>query len=366
MPASQKRGPWTSEEDNLLLKLIDQHGAFNWVKISALLKSRSPKQCRERYHQNLKPSLNKTPISEQEGELIQELVSKIGKKWAEISRVLNNGRSDNAIKNWWNGGANKRKRAAKSMAARQVLQNFHQQSLRNYVQTHDQSVYVPVATAAGSAAGPVTTGSAVPVAPPPLSHQQQQQTLPPLNALTPNVSRRNSVDVVPQPLSFIDPKRQQQFLLYSPDELPQLSRFSGGGVADSPSDTHSSASFIPHLPSLVPQHAAGVVTVSTSAANTSNNNTPITTVAHPVSPRQEYYAATTAECHLPLSSHPESTILRSQSTNSSTPTGSREILYDTHDRNALCKLDFLLNKDDSSKNTHFKLTAATTTNAVGK
>ena len=107
-----RRGPWSTEEDKHLLELVSLFGGennLNWVKISQLLESRTAKQARERYHQNLKPSLNRTPITPDEGKLIEELVEKYGKRWAEIARHLN-GRSDNAIKNWWNGGANRRKR----------------------------------------------------------------------------------------------------------------------------------------------------------------------------------------------------------------------------------------------------------------
>ncbi|KAI1420494.1 Homeodomain-like protein [Xylaria sp. FL1777] len=105
-----RRGPWSQREDAALIRLVQQQGPLNWVKISDTLVSRSPKQCRERYHQNLKPTLNHEPISTEEGQLIEKLVGDLGKRWAEIARRLNN-RSDNAVKNWWNGSQNRRKRS---------------------------------------------------------------------------------------------------------------------------------------------------------------------------------------------------------------------------------------------------------------
>ena len=106
---THKRGPWAQQEDHILLSLVHTHGAHNWVRISHFLGSRTPKQCRERFHQNLKPTLNHHPISPEEGELIERLVQDMGKRWAEIARRLP-GRSDNAVKNWWNGGMNRRRR----------------------------------------------------------------------------------------------------------------------------------------------------------------------------------------------------------------------------------------------------------------
>lgn len=109
MNSGAKRGPWSQHEDRSLLELVQSQGAHNWVRISQFIRTRSPKQCRERYHQNLKPSLCHDPISAEEGEIIERLVSEMGKRWAEIARRLP-GRSDNAVKNWWNGGMNRRRR----------------------------------------------------------------------------------------------------------------------------------------------------------------------------------------------------------------------------------------------------------------
>ncbi|KAH6504198.1 hypothetical protein HBI58_026290 [Parastagonospora nodorum] len=106
---AHRRGPWSQHEDQWLVNLVARNGPHNWVRISQEIGSRSPKQCRERCHQNLKPSLNHDPITPEEGELIEKMVAEMGKRWAEIARRLK-GRSDNAVKNWWNGGQNRRKR----------------------------------------------------------------------------------------------------------------------------------------------------------------------------------------------------------------------------------------------------------------
>jgi len=116
--SNHKRGPWSQKEDYTLLAVVKQlqkGGSLNWVRIAQELEGRTPKQCRERYHQNLKPGLNHEPITPEEGVLIEQLVQEIGKRWAEIARRLN-GRSDNAVKNWWNGSQNRRKRLDKRKA----------------------------------------------------------------------------------------------------------------------------------------------------------------------------------------------------------------------------------------------------------
>lgn len=132
---AHRRGPWSQHEDQWLVNLVARNGPHNWVRISQEIGSRSPKQCRERYHQNLKPSLNHDPITAEEGELIEKMVAEMGKRWAEIARRLK-GRSDNAVKNWWNGGQNRRKRNPERPDHRSCDNIHHAQASYHYPSSH--------------------------------------------------------------------------------------------------------------------------------------------------------------------------------------------------------------------------------------
>ena len=102
-----KKGPWSEMEDKRLLDLVNYFGAESWMDISKEHGSRNAKQCRERYHQNLKSSINRGPITGEEGVAIERYYAEKGPKWAEIARALG-GRSDNQVKNWYNGQKNRR------------------------------------------------------------------------------------------------------------------------------------------------------------------------------------------------------------------------------------------------------------------
>lgn len=162
MASSHKRGPWSSQEDSCLMQLVNSHGPFNWVHIAQSLVSRTPKQCRERYHQNLKPTLNHDPITPEEGAQIERLVREVGKRWAEIARRLNN-RSDNAVKNWWNGNQNRRRRRGRESHG--VHHGIHHEV------HHDHLWYQNMARA-GVQPSPTVQATTKPIRPPPI-------TLPP-------------------------------------------------------------------------------------------------------------------------------------------------------------------------------------------
>ncbi|KAH9615195.1 hypothetical protein KSS87_015841 [Heliosperma pusillum] len=103
-----KKGPWSPKEDELLINYINEHGHGNWRSLSknAGLR-RCGKSCRLRWTNYLRPDINRSPFTPEEENLVIQLHSILGNRWSAIAIQLP-GRTDNDIKNLWNTHLRKR------------------------------------------------------------------------------------------------------------------------------------------------------------------------------------------------------------------------------------------------------------------
>ena len=108
----QKKNAWSLEEDQILVRVVQEEGAGHWTKIAQRLQGRAGRQCRERWFNHLAPDVKKGSWTAEEDHLILAAVREHGTKWSQIQKQLP-GRSDNSIKNRYYSAIRKAQRLEK-------------------------------------------------------------------------------------------------------------------------------------------------------------------------------------------------------------------------------------------------------------
>ncbi|KAG6480994.1 transcription factor MYB2-like [Zingiber officinale] len=209
-----RRGPWTLEEDSLLIHYIACHGEGRWNLLarSSGLK-RTGKSCRLRWLNYLKPDIKRGNLSAEEQLLILELHSKWGNRWSRIAQYLP-GRTDNEIKNYW------RTRVQKQ--ARQLRVDANSSVFRDAVRCYWMPRLLDEASASAAIAAAATPFlSQHPPDPQFLHDRQEFAQLPTENChsqvLIPHMPQSSSNDQ--DQLARFDPPPMEAAAITTPDDV---------------------------------------------------------------------------------------------------------------------------------------------------
>lgn len=107
------RGRWSEEEDQTIIACLSA-GMTLWSDVAKKAEGRTGKQCRERFTNNLDPTINKGAWTETEDAVLELAHGHWGNGWSKVARALP-GRSVNMVKNRWHSAAFRKWKASNCM-----------------------------------------------------------------------------------------------------------------------------------------------------------------------------------------------------------------------------------------------------------
>ena len=104
--SSVARVRWHEGDDKLLIQLVSEFG-HNWPLIASRMDGRTSKQVKERWTNQLDPTISTEPWTAEDDQLLVELIREVGHSWCEISRRMR-GRTESMVKNRFHANLRKR------------------------------------------------------------------------------------------------------------------------------------------------------------------------------------------------------------------------------------------------------------------
>ncbi|XP_058741329.1 transcription factor MYB118-like [Vicia villosa] len=126
---NKHKGKWTEDEDWLLGEFVDLFGLQNWFYIATLIEGKTNKQCWNRWHNHVRPDIEKGPWSKEEDMTLIKAHKEVGNKWTEIAKRLPR-RTENTVRNHWN---NTKKRLYSKKAQNERKEDLNEDLLLNYI-----------------------------------------------------------------------------------------------------------------------------------------------------------------------------------------------------------------------------------------
>lgn len=84
-------------EDKNLINVVEQLGTSDWQKVAKMMPGRNSRQCKDRWEKFLSPAINRGPYTQEEDEMLLQQYDVYGSQWVKIASHLK-GRSDASVK----------------------------------------------------------------------------------------------------------------------------------------------------------------------------------------------------------------------------------------------------------------------------